>query len=49
MTKQQLVLEDGTTFIGTGFGSTESISGEVVFLQWDNWIPRNDFRSSKCR
>lgn len=31
MTKQQLVLEDGTTFIGTGFGSTESISGEVVF------------------
>ncbi|MBM7571759.1 carbamoyl phosphate synthase small subunit [Aquibacillus albus] len=31
MEKRQLVLEDGTTFIGTAFGSTEAKVGEVVF------------------
>ncbi|MUK89510.1 glutamine-hydrolyzing carbamoyl-phosphate synthase small subunit [Ornithinibacillus sp. L9] len=29
--KRQLVLEDGTIFVGDGFGSDRSISGEVVF------------------
>ncbi|WP_226037961.1 carbamoyl phosphate synthase small subunit [Aquibacillus saliphilus] len=31
MGKRQLVLEDGTTFTGTGFGSMEQSIGEVVF------------------
>ncbi|SDJ73659.1 carbamoyl phosphate synthase small subunit [Sediminibacillus albus] len=31
MQKRQLVLEDGTRFIGSGFGSDREISGEVVF------------------
>ena len=31
MEKRQLVLEDGTTFIGTAFGSREASVGEVVF------------------
>ncbi|MRH42192.1 glutamine-hydrolyzing carbamoyl-phosphate synthase small subunit [Aquibacillus halophilus] len=31
MEKRQLVLEDGTTFIGTAFGSKEASIGEVVF------------------
>ncbi|WP_053219730.1 carbamoyl phosphate synthase small subunit [Virgibacillus senegalensis] len=31
MFKRQLVLEDGTSFIGKGFGSDRQISGEVVF------------------
>ncbi|WP_153462518.1 carbamoyl phosphate synthase small subunit [Sediminibacillus terrae] len=31
MQKRQLVLEDGTRFLGTGFGSDREISGEVVF------------------
>lgn len=29
--KRQLVLEDGTIFIGEGFGSEKAVSGEVVF------------------
>ncbi|MBD8068364.1 carbamoyl phosphate synthase small subunit [Bacillus sp. PS06] len=29
--KRQLVLEDGTVFVGEGFGSTEDTIGEVVF------------------
>ncbi|MFD1735751.1 carbamoyl phosphate synthase small subunit [Bacillus salitolerans] len=29
--KRQLILEDGTVFIGEGFGSTEQTIGEVVF------------------
>ncbi|GGB45334.1 glutamine-hydrolyzing carbamoyl-phosphate synthase small subunit [Virgibacillus dakarensis] len=31
MHKRQLVLEDGSVFIGEGFGSTKDCSGEVVF------------------
>jgi carbamoyl-phosphate synthase small subunit len=31
MSKRKLVLEDGTIFIGEGFGSKREISGEVVF------------------
>ncbi|WP_026906049.1 glutamine-hydrolyzing carbamoyl-phosphate synthase small subunit [Paucisalibacillus globulus] len=31
MLKRKLVLEDGTIFIGKGFGSDKEISGEVVF------------------
>ncbi|WP_138414961.1 carbamoyl phosphate synthase small subunit [Aquibacillus sediminis] len=31
MKKRQLVLEDGTTFVGTAFGSREASVGEVVF------------------
>ncbi|WP_047981332.1 glutamine-hydrolyzing carbamoyl-phosphate synthase small subunit [Ornithinibacillus contaminans] len=31
MAKRKLVLEDGTVFIGEGFGSEREISGEVVF------------------
>ncbi|WP_430786069.1 glutamine-hydrolyzing carbamoyl-phosphate synthase small subunit [Virgibacillus flavescens] len=31
MSKRQLVLEDGTVFIGEGFGSDKKKSGEVVF------------------
>ncbi|SHG87401.1 glutamine-hydrolyzing carbamoyl-phosphate synthase small subunit [Virgibacillus chiguensis] len=31
MGKRQLVLEDGTVFIGDGFGSTQEAIGEVVF------------------
>ncbi|MFZ3587990.1 carbamoyl phosphate synthase small subunit [Bacillus sp. DJP31] len=29
--KRQLILEDGTVFVGEGFGSTDSTIGEVVF------------------
>ena len=29
--KRQLILEDGTVFIGEGFGSETSSVGEVVF------------------
>lgn len=29
--KRQLILEDGTVFVGKGFGSTETSIGEVVF------------------
>ena len=29
--KRQLILEDGTVFIGEAFGSTEDVMGEVVF------------------
>ncbi len=29
--KRQLILEDGTVFIGEGFGSEDSVIGEVVF------------------
>lgn len=29
--KKQLILEDGTVFIGEGFGSNKDITGEVVF------------------
>ncbi|RAS79822.1 carbamoyl phosphate synthase small subunit [Priestia endophytica] len=29
--KRQLILEDGTVFIGEGFGSTKEMMGEVVF------------------
>ncbi|MBP3952099.1 carbamoyl phosphate synthase small subunit [Bacillus suaedae] len=29
--KRQLILEDGTIFVGDGFGSTKELSGEVVF------------------
>lgn len=29
--KRQLILEDGTVFVGTGFGSMKEIEGEVVF------------------
>jgi carbamoyl-phosphate synthase small subunit len=29
--KRQLILEDGTVFVGEGFGSTEDTIGEVVF------------------
>jgi carbamoyl-phosphate synthase small subunit len=29
--KAILLLEDGTSFIGNGFGATGKISGEVVF------------------
>ncbi|GAB3793659.1 carbamoyl phosphate synthase small subunit [Virgibacillus kimchii] len=31
MNKRQLVLEDGTVFIGTGFGSEKTTIGEIVF------------------
>jgi len=31
MTKRQLILEDGTTFIGNAFGSNVSKHGEVIF------------------
>ncbi|WP_106497685.1 carbamoyl phosphate synthase small subunit [Lentibacillus sp. Marseille-P4043] len=31
MLQRQLILEDGTVFIGEGFGSEENTSGEVVF------------------
>lgn len=31
MTKRQLVLEDGTFFVGEGFGSEQRKSGEIVF------------------
>jgi carbamoylphosphate synthase small subunit len=29
--KAALILEDGTLFLGNGFGATRKISGEVVF------------------
>ena len=29
--KKQLILEDGTVFIGEGFGSAKDVTGEVVF------------------
>ena len=31
ITKAALVLEDGTSFVGTGFGSKRKVTGEVVF------------------
>src|SRR5690625_1463615 len=31
MTKRQLVLADGTTFIGEAFGGSATVSGEVIF------------------
>ena len=29
--KRQLILEDGTVFVGEGFGSDKEMMGEVVF------------------
>ncbi len=29
--KRQLILEDGSVFVGEGFGSAKELSGEVVF------------------
>ncbi|MFC0524070.1 carbamoyl phosphate synthase small subunit [Pontibacillus salicampi] len=31
MTKRKLILEDGTTFVGTAFGSERESTGEIVF------------------
>lgn len=31
MTKRQLILEDGTTFVGSSFGSDKTNKGEVIF------------------
>src|SRR5690625_888066 len=31
MHKRKLLLEDGTIFIGEGFGSEKEISGEIIF------------------
>lgn len=31
MTKRQLLLEDGTVFLGEGFGAAKTMSGEIIF------------------
>ena len=44
--KAVLVLEDGSTFVGYGFGAPKKISGEIVlFIILAKWPPNTNQRT----